>query len=71
MEQRVNFTMLDLASNWTSKKDLYSMPVCQRRRHLSPAKSRGNSKVSKGSDDGKKKFIISKNILTIIFPQYK
>ena len=71
MEQRENITVLDLASKWTSKKDLYSMPVCQRRRHLSPAKSRGNSKVSKGSDDGKKKFIKSKNILAIKIPQYK
>ena len=36
MEQRVNFTMLDLASNWTSKKDLDSMPVREGGIYLPP-----------------------------------
>ena len=70
MEQRENFKVLDLASKWRSKKELYNMLVREGGIYL-PPNQEATQKYLRDLMMGKKKFIKSENILAIKVPQYK
>ena len=70
MDQRESFTILDLASKWRSKTELYNMLAREGNIYL-PPKQDATQKFLRDILMGKKRYIKSEDIRVIKVPQYK